>query len=93
MAMNQVVTGAGERTEPLDAAGEVGQVVEDVVFVDVAVRASVDVDDARTRRIFDNIWNVRCLATCENVDRRTARGERLPELADVHVHPARLPAA
>ncbi len=81
-----------QRPEALNATREVGQIVEDVVLVDVAMRSSVDVDNPRPGRVFDHVGNVRRLPAREDVKADVARRQRASQFTYVNVHAARFPA-
>ena len=91
--MDQAVTGARERPPALNAASELGEVVEDVVLVDVSMRPRVEVHHACSWGVVDHVRDIRALSTGEDVAADAARAKRSTELAHVDVHAARLPAA
>ena len=93
VAVDDVVARAGERPKPLDTAGEIGQIIEHVVLVDVAVRTSVDVHHPRAGLVLHHVRHIHRLPTGEDVDDNPTRRECTSQLANVHIHPARFPAA
>src|SRR5215210_1007437 len=89
--MHDVIAHAHQRSEALHAAGEVGQVIEDVVLVKMAMRSGVDVDHPRARRVLDNVRHIGGLTASEDVDIDVPRCQGSTQLADVAVIPALLP--
>ena len=72
--VDEVIAAAVKQAVTLHAAGELGEVVEDVVLVEASTRSGVEMDYSRARRKLDDIRGVVLLAPGEYVNGDSARG-------------------